>query len=157
MTKPRGGRVVLGVDDSPAGLRTAVAQARQLDRDLLAVRAFLPPRPEWERSGRITGIYLLSAGSPQPRLLASRERAAAQSVEQVFAQALGGVPADVTVCAVAVMGPAVRCWWTRPTGRTTCWWSAPRRHRAGGGVPWAAIARPRRRALRRLLARSPTG
>jgi len=45
------GRVVVGVDDSPAGrsaLRCAVAQARQRGAVLHAVRAFAVP-PTWRR------------------------------------------------------------------------------------------------------------
>jgi nucleotide-binding universal stress UspA family protein len=61
------GRVVVGVDDSPAGLRTlraAVSQARQRHQELVAVRAFRLPRdPEAQRSVRLAWV-LAGPGEP---------------------------------------------------------------------------------------------
>jgi nucleotide-binding universal stress UspA family protein len=102
--------VVVGVDDLPVGLRalrTAVAQARLLHRELLAVRAFAAPFDP----GRIR----TSAGWPmlpppiQPstdfqHLVAAREQEALNAVERAFAQAMGGIPDYIAVSPTAVLG-----------------------------------------------------
>jgi len=75
------GRVVVGISDTLAGyqaLRYAVAQARERDARLVAVRAFLCTAQtlQW-------GPVLADA--------------AREYVDQVFTEALGGRPRDVTV------------------------------------------------------------
>jgi len=108
MGTPVRGRVVVGVDDSPAGLRTlrvAVTQARLRDRELVAVRAFSPPR---DREPQVRLAFGLpgSGGASQSwrRELAARERQALSIVERAFGQAMGVVPDTVRVRSLAVPG-----------------------------------------------------
>lgn len=113
MRKPSPGRVVVGVHDSPAGLgalRAAVAQARSSGRELLAVRAFSPPQPDQESIWQTRPAFPMAVVpdlTPSPswyRLLAARKRQAARAVEDAFAQAMGGIPRDVRVRPVTVLG-----------------------------------------------------
>lgn len=92
-----GGRVIVGVDDSPGGLaalRRAVELARSAHAPLVAIRVWalgLPRhggvRHHSDRRGRLVLTYAGSA----PR------RAAASLVRQAFRTAVGGVPGDVDV------------------------------------------------------------
>ncbi|HWB34970.1 MAG TPA: universal stress protein, partial [Rugosimonospora sp.] len=86
-------RVVLGIDDTPAGwaaLRAAVELARQRDAVLYAVRV-LPAAA----AGR----------TPVPVLRTDLVVAAATLVHDSFLQALGGVPAGLSVQVATVDGP----------------------------------------------------
>ncbi|MEU6510271.1 universal stress protein [Streptomyces sp. NPDC046942] len=112
MRKASAGRVIVGVDSSPAGLgalRAAVAQARLSGRELIAVRAYEPP-PHRSATGQRQSMWW-QAQLPDPevspswhRLQAAREQEAIRSLEQAFAQATGGIPHGVRVRSVAAMG-----------------------------------------------------
>jgi nucleotide-binding universal stress UspA family protein len=106
-----GGRVIVGVDDSPMGLRVlhaAVAQARALGRELIAVRAYPAPSggtgrqspPDW----RLLGMPQSSACEPWHRLLVDCEQRELSTVTRSFEQAMGGLPRDVRVHQVASVG-----------------------------------------------------
>src|SRR5215470_5767240 len=92
-----GGRVIVGVDDSPGGLsalRWAVELARSADAPLVAVRAWalgLPRHGGLRRHGDGRGHVVLSFAGGEPR------QAAARLVRQAFRAAVGGVPGDVDV------------------------------------------------------------
>lgn len=92
------GRVVVGVDGSPAGLqalRWAVAEARRRGVDLYAVRVWRLSSDAWQ-------------GTDVGRWRTEIEDAATAEVRAAFLEALGGVPADVKVMAVAVEGPVAQ-------------------------------------------------
>lgn len=113
MIRPTPGRVIVGVADSPAGLRAlrvAATQARLLDTEIIAVRVFaLPPLDEESISvfdtahalGRVPTYRLSRAWY---RRLADRERSAKRAIEHAFTETLGAVPARVSVRAVASDG-----------------------------------------------------
>jgi nucleotide-binding universal stress UspA family protein len=88
-------RVVVGVNDSLAGLqalRFAVAHARRFDVAVHAVRA-----------------WALNPPGMDPLTLQLRAQVAAEALASVglaFADAMGGMPTDVSVEAVAAEGPA---------------------------------------------------
>jgi nucleotide-binding universal stress UspA family protein len=103
--------VVVGVDDLPAGLRAlraAVAQARLMQRELLAVRAFVAPYDRDRVRTTSPGWPLLGPPiepSPDPQhLIAARERDALNAIERAFAQAMGGIPDNVAVSRIALVG-----------------------------------------------------
>ncbi|HYJ67967.1 MAG TPA: universal stress protein [Nocardioidaceae bacterium] len=104
--------VVVGVDDLPVGLRalrTAVTQARLLQRDLLAVRAFsAPPDREQIRTTATAGWLTYAPPTDQSqtiqRFVAAREQDALRTVERAFVQAMGDVPDDVSVSPTALLG-----------------------------------------------------
>ncbi|MFD8307117.1 universal stress protein [Streptomyces sp. NPDC059690] len=112
MTGSSGGRVIVGVDDSPAGLcalHAAVAQARVLGRELMAVRAYpaptgggaAPPNPlDW----RLPRMPQPPTCEPWHRLQAACEERALRAVTRTFEKALGGLPPDVHLHQVAAMG-----------------------------------------------------
>jgi nucleotide-binding universal stress UspA family protein len=134
------GRVVVGVDDSPAGLRAlraAVIQARLGHRELVAVRAF--PMPRDREAGHAIAIAYGSPGSREPsgpsrarrRELVTRQRQALGVVKESFGQAMGSLPDGIqvrlqvssgkpgpvltaTACRendlLVVGAPASRCW-----------------------------------------------
>jgi nucleotide-binding universal stress UspA family protein len=93
----KGGRVIVGVDDSPGGLaalRWAVELARSSNEPLVAVRVWalgLPRHGGLRRHGDGRGHVVLAFAGAQPR------QAAAQLVRQAFRTAVGGVPGDVDV------------------------------------------------------------
>jgi len=92
------GRVILGVDDSLAGLqalREAVWIARQRGREVLAVRACCPlPAGAsfacWPSAGQDPAFV------PLPSLLDAEQQGMA-FVEYAFSAAMGGIPDDVPV------------------------------------------------------------
>ncbi|MFJ9119308.1 universal stress protein [Streptomyces sp. NPDC102394] len=107
-----GGRVIVGVDDSPAGLRAlhaAVAEARALGRELMAVRAYpvpsgagaAPPNPlDW----RLPRMPQPPTSEPWDQLQAACEQRELRTVTRAFEHALGGLPPDVRVNLVAAIG-----------------------------------------------------
>ncbi len=91
MGTKRAGRIVVGVANTLAGyeaLRFAVEQARQRAAPLIAVRSLPANRTE-----------------PFEWRAALAEQAKLEIIE-AFREALGGVPADLTVQAVTEVGPA---------------------------------------------------
>jgi nucleotide-binding universal stress UspA family protein len=92
-----GGRVIVGVDDSPGGLaalRWAVEFARSASTPLVAVRVWalgLPRHGGVRRHGDGRGHVVLAFAGGEPR------QAAARLVQQAFRTAVGGVPGDVDV------------------------------------------------------------
>jgi nucleotide-binding universal stress UspA family protein len=97
MTMTRMPRVVVGVDDSLAGLqalRCAVAEARRRGLELRAIRAWQLPR-----SG-----YAMTFGEDR----ATMADAAAMTVLRAFQSAMGGLPHDISFEALAVEGPAAK-------------------------------------------------
>jgi nucleotide-binding universal stress UspA family protein len=93
------GRIVVGVDDSPAGvaaLRWAVGQARSGGRQLVAVRSWALglPRHGGRRRGRMGPLHphivLYFDGTEQ-------RDACATLIRRSFRRAAGGVPRDVAV------------------------------------------------------------
>jgi nucleotide-binding universal stress UspA family protein len=106
------GRVVVGVDDSPAGLRTlrtAVTQARLRDRELVAVRAFSLPRDREPRRPVQQAYGLCDPGALGPsqswrREMAGRQQQALSRIERAFGQAMGEVPDTVEMRWLATPG-----------------------------------------------------
>ena len=92
-----GGRVIVGVDDSPGGLsalRWAVELARSANAPLVAVRVWalgLPRHGGLRRHGDGRGHVVLAFAGAEPR------QAAVRLVRQAFRTAVGGVPGDVEV------------------------------------------------------------
>jgi nucleotide-binding universal stress UspA family protein len=92
-----GGRVIVGVDDSPGGLaalRWAVELARSANEPLVAVRVWalgLPRHGGLRRHGDGRGHVVLTFAGTAPR------QAAARLVRQAFRTAMGDVPGDVDV------------------------------------------------------------
>src|SRR5689334_19143027 len=92
-----GGRVIVGVDDSPGGLmalRWAVGLARSANAPLVAVRVWalgLPRHGGLRRHGDGCGHVVLTFRGTVPRQAASR------LVKQAFRTAVGGIPGDVDV------------------------------------------------------------
>lgn len=140
----RSPRVVVGVDDLPVGLRAlraAVAQARLLRRELLAVRAFAVPSDR--DHVRTTPAGWAFAPSLEPstdfqHLLATREQNALNAIERAFAQAMGGIPDDVAVSPTPILG--------RP-GQVLV-------QAAGQDEDVLVVGAPRQRRLRRRFRRS---
>jgi nucleotide-binding universal stress UspA family protein len=92
MTGRREGRVIVGVDDTPTGLRAlrqAVAEARRRGAEFHAVRTYPPP---W---GDAPAGYETRADS---------ERACTETMIRAFDDAMGGVPHDVPVRMVVGCG-----------------------------------------------------
>jgi nucleotide-binding universal stress UspA family protein len=90
----RCGRVVVGVDASPAGLqalRWAVAEARRRGTELYAVRVWRFSSTAWQCGDVAQWRDEIECG-------------AVGEVRAAFLEALGGVPADVRVMAVAAEG-----------------------------------------------------
>jgi nucleotide-binding universal stress UspA family protein len=91
-------RIVVGVDDSSAGLaalRWAVSTARTSHAELVAVRSWALGLPRHGGRRRRTGaahphVILIFAGTAQ-------REASAELVRRAFRQATGGVPEDVLV------------------------------------------------------------
>ncbi len=92
-----GGRVIVGVDDSPGGLaalRWAVGLARSANAPLVAVRVWglgLPRHGGLRRHGDGRGHVILAFAGAEPR------QAAVRLVRQAFRTAVGGIPGDVDV------------------------------------------------------------
>ena len=92
-----GGRVIVGVDDSPGGLtalRWAVWLARSANAPLVAVRVWalgLPRHGGLRRHGYGRGHVVLTFRGTVP------QQAAARLVNQAFGTAIGGIPGDVDV------------------------------------------------------------
>jgi nucleotide-binding universal stress UspA family protein len=92
-----GGRVIVGVDDSPGGLaalRRAVEMARAAHAPLVAIRVWalgLPRHGGVRRHSDRRGRLILTYAGSAPR------QAAARLVRQAFRTAIGGVPGDVEV------------------------------------------------------------
>jgi nucleotide-binding universal stress UspA family protein len=100
--KPRpaaqtGGRVIVGIDDSPAGLaalRWAVERARSSGASLVAVRSWALGLPRHGGRGRQRLAHLpvvMYFGGSEQRV------ASAKLVRRAFATASGGLPKDVRV------------------------------------------------------------
>jgi nucleotide-binding universal stress UspA family protein len=92
------GRVVVGVDDSLAGLRAlrlAVMEARRRAATLYAVRAWHVDL-SWTASAN---VWPVGSTMWQDEL----ERDALDTIERAFGNAMGGLPKDVRVVAVAVL------------------------------------------------------
>jgi nucleotide-binding universal stress UspA family protein len=96
-SSPCAGRVVVGVDDTPAGvaaLRWAVGYARARSARLIAVRAWALGLPrhggQRHQAGR-RGLVVLTFAGAEPR------QAAAALTRRAFQTAVGGIPADVDV------------------------------------------------------------
>ena len=109
---PRPARVIVGVTESPAGLRalrTAVEQARFLRREVFAVRAFATPSDHdlLHKTGMATLPGYPSGGS---RTNASRsaidacEQHEIRVIERAFGLAMGGLPDDLVVRSSARLG-----------------------------------------------------
>jgi nucleotide-binding universal stress UspA family protein len=105
-----GGRIIVGVDDSPAGLsalRWAVGQARRRDARLVAVRSWALglPRHGGRRHRRPAGLHphvVLYFDGTVPR------DTSVKVVRRAFRIAVGGMPQDVAVTVKAPEGdPAV--------------------------------------------------
>jgi nucleotide-binding universal stress UspA family protein len=92
-----GGRVIVGVDDSPGGLtalRRAVWLARSANAPLVAVRVWalgLPRHGGLRRNGHGRGHVVLTFRGTVP------QQEAARLVKQAFGTAVGGIPGDVDV------------------------------------------------------------
>jgi nucleotide-binding universal stress UspA family protein len=92
-----GGRVIVGIDDSPGGLaalRRAVELARAAHAPLVAIRVWalgLPRHGGMRHRGDRRGHLVLTFAGSEPR------QAAARLVRQAFRTAVGGVPGDVEV------------------------------------------------------------
>jgi nucleotide-binding universal stress UspA family protein len=92
-----GGKVIVGVDDSPGGLSAlhwAVELARSANVPLVAVRVWalgLPRHGGLRRHGNGRGHTVLAFQGTEPR------QAAAKLVRQAFRTVVGGVPGDVDV------------------------------------------------------------
>jgi len=92
-----GGRVIVGVDDSPGGLtalRWAVELARSASAPLVAVRVWslgLPRHGGLRRHHNGRGHVVLAFAGAEPR------QEAMALVRQAFRTAVGGVPGDVDV------------------------------------------------------------
>jgi nucleotide-binding universal stress UspA family protein len=90
-----GGRIIVGVDDSPGGLaalRWAVEVARSTGAPLVAVRAWslgLPRHGGLRRQGTGRGQVILSFRGTEPR------KAAARITRAAFRAAIGGIPPGV--------------------------------------------------------------
>jgi len=94
MTISQAPRIVVGVDESPAGLRAlrvAVAEARRRHVTLLAVRTWSNPLP-WPQ------------GPVEPGLLDEMARQAEAEVRLAFAMAMVGSPQDIDIRVHAVEG-----------------------------------------------------
>ncbi|WP_327683449.1 universal stress protein [Kitasatospora sp. NBC_00458] len=90
------GRIVVGVSGSLgslAALHRAVAEARRLDAEVLAVHCWTPAGGEFGYRR-----------SPCPPLLTACRDAAAARLREALDQAFGGVPAGVRLRSVAVRG-----------------------------------------------------
>lgn len=110
---PRPARVVVGVAETPAGLRAlraAVDQARFLHRELFAVRAFDSP-PDRDLLQK-TGMAALPGYTPAAASWTQASRAAIDACEQeqirvierAFANAMGCTPDDPVVRPTARLG-----------------------------------------------------
>jgi len=92
-----GGRVVVGVDDSPGGLaalRWAIGQARSRGARLVAVRAWalgLPRHGGLRRRGGRRGPVVIAFQGTEPR------QEAVRLTRRAFRAAAGGIPADLDV------------------------------------------------------------
>jgi nucleotide-binding universal stress UspA family protein len=87
-------RVIVGIHPCVSGLgalRRAVGEARLRHAQLVAVRAWNPP---------------VSTGPAGATWRDEIEAEAARSIEQAFADAMGGVPSDIDVQQQAIQGPA---------------------------------------------------
>ena len=97
MDTGRSPRVVVGVDDSLSGLealRFAAAEARRRGVELRAIRAWQFATPWYEQD----------AGQHRAAMV----DAAAMVVHTAFRQAMGGLPKDISVEALAIEGPPAR-------------------------------------------------
>jgi nucleotide-binding universal stress UspA family protein len=109
---PRPARVVIGVAESPAGLRalrTAVEQARFLGREVLAVRAFATPsdRDLLQRTGMaaMPGYPRTASWTHASRTtIDAREQEETRVIGRAFEQAMGGLPDDLVVRPTARLG-----------------------------------------------------
>ncbi|MGY6024678.1 universal stress protein [Streptomyces spinosirectus] len=112
MRKPSPGRVIVGVDTSPAGLgalRAAVAQAELGGRELLAVRAYRPPPTRDPAVPDPVAWRLAHLPDPTPsqiweQMQAAREEREIRAVRDAFERAMGGIPRGVRVRPVASTG-----------------------------------------------------
>jgi nucleotide-binding universal stress UspA family protein len=99
-------RVVVGVDDSLAGLRAlreAVGIARSRRIELLAVRACPAPQQAglWSWSWPLAGLGVPATGSRVEGLWQIREREVQAAAAHAFDEAMGGMPCDVPVSILA--------------------------------------------------------
>jgi nucleotide-binding universal stress UspA family protein len=94
-----GGRMIVGIDDSPGGqaaLRLAVAQARNSDARLVAVRSWALGLP------RHGGLRRRRLGPAHPHIVLRWDRtmqaeASGRFVSDCFVATVGGMPRDVAV------------------------------------------------------------
>jgi nucleotide-binding universal stress UspA family protein len=94
-----GGRIIVGIDDSPGGqaaLRLAVAQARSGNARLVAVRSWALGLP------RHGGLRHRRLGPVHPHIVLHWDRtmqteASRDFVDDCFADAVGGIPQDVAL------------------------------------------------------------
>ena len=94
------GRIVVGVDDSLAGLgalRQAVELARGRGTTVQAVRAYRLPS-DLAGAGWHAGLEQPLSSYVSDDVLAALKRQAAAEVVRAFDQAMGGVPSDVALC-----------------------------------------------------------
>jgi nucleotide-binding universal stress UspA family protein len=98
MTTARVDRVLVGITGSLANLaalHVAVAQARQAQVPLIAIRAWLP-----------VGGEIAYRRAPCPGLLQVWRQQARATISGAFADAFGGIPADLEVGSVIIRGEA---------------------------------------------------
>jgi nucleotide-binding universal stress UspA family protein len=96
MTATRVDRVLVGITGSLANLaalHVAVAQARQADVPLVAIRAWLP-----------VGGEIAYRRAPCPGLLQVWRQQARETIAGAFADAFGGIPADLDVNCMTIRG-----------------------------------------------------
>jgi nucleotide-binding universal stress UspA family protein len=94
-----GGRIIVGIDDSPGGqaaLRLAVAQARSSNARLVAVRSWALGLP------RHGGLRHRRLGPVHPHVVlhwdqTMQTEASRDFVDDCFADAVGGIPRDVAL------------------------------------------------------------
>ncbi len=105
------GRVIVGVDDSLAGLqalREAAGIARQRDMELLALRACRPLPTGASFDCWPAARQDLAFMPPPPPRQDLCEQLAREFVEHAFSEAMGGVPDDVRVDTVITYEPPYR-------------------------------------------------
>ena len=134
-------RVFAGVHGSLGSLqalRFAANEARNRDARLVPVIAWIPP-----------GGDLAERRQPNLQLRKLWRDAAQERLWDAFDRGLGGLPADLSIEALVVRGPACRSWWTAPKTPTTCSSSG----RAPGACGGCSAVRPAATASRTPAAR----
>lgn len=114
MKNRRAGRVIVGIDDSLAGLRAlreAANQARHRNAELVAMRVYDTPSPP-RGSGRWTttasGVTLATRNEPSREAIQLSwqlcEQKAQATIKDTFGEAMGSVPSDITVSPTTIDG-----------------------------------------------------